>query len=139
MVLPMSGDRVNPVVMTPYPCTSSHCLRFSICDERPTPSVPSMTINFPLMSERSRYGTSMLRNLEPSLGDVIDLLSLGESRVVIAEFFSNNFPDNVLLFLDGKCRIHDGEFVFRGDLVVLLQDVRLEDAEAFTRIVAKAQ
>ena len=50
--------------MTAYPCTSSHSFSPMACVLRPQPSVPSMTINFPVHPSRGRYGIAcpMYRN-----------------------------------------------------------------------------
>jgi hypothetical protein len=42
-----SGERVQPVLLTAQPSSSSHGESRSICVERPTPSVPSMTMRCP--------------------------------------------------------------------------------------------
>ncbi len=53
IVSDISSERVQPVSMTPYPCTSSHSLRSVTCVERPTPSVPSIVISVPFRSRMS--------------------------------------------------------------------------------------
>ena len=51
---PTSFDRVHPVSSTPYPCTSSHPFSIAACVDRPVPSVPSITSNFPLHESTGR-------------------------------------------------------------------------------------
>src|ERR1700693_998645 len=51
MPSPASGERVMPVSSTACPCSSSQGFKRLICVLRPTPSVPSITINLPLRSE----------------------------------------------------------------------------------------
>src|SRR5882724_9861936 len=57
MPLPTSPERVRPVSSTARPCCSSHSFSMPICVERPTPSVPSMTMSLPTRSCRSRPGS----------------------------------------------------------------------------------
>src|SRR6185295_2978775 len=94
-----------------------------MCVDRPTPSVPSMAISFPLRSLGFRYVKPSPKYCASTMGS--------PSWFVVLERLSYELAHLVLLRFDIFRRIHRNELKLVDDLLVLGQDVRLEDAEAF--------
>src|SRR4026209_1235279 len=114
IVLDMRLERVQPVVMSPYPCTSSHSCNISMCVERPTPSVPSMAMSFPLRSLGFRYVKPSPKYCASTMGT--------PPWFVIFERLSHEPAHVVLLGLDIFRGVHLDELKLIDDLVVLVQD-----------------
>src|SRR6185503_12383063 len=94
-----------------------------MCVERPTPSVPSMAMSFPLRSLGFRY-------VKPSPKYCASTMSTSP-WFVIFERLSHEPAHVVLLGFDIFRGVHRDELKLIDDLVVLVQDARLEEAEAF--------
>src|SRR6185436_10552293 len=129
IVLDMRLERVQPVVMTPYPCTSSHSCNISMCVERPTPSVPSMAMSFPLRSLGFRYVKPSPKYCASTMGS--------PSWFVIFERLSHELAHLVLLGFDVFRRIHRNELKLVDDLLVLGQDIGLKNTEAFGDVLGQ--
>src|SRR5262245_9195622 len=97
-----------------------------MCVERPTPSVPSMAISFPLRSLGFRYVKPSPKYCASTMG--------APSWFVIFERLSDEPAHLVLLGFDVYCSIHRDELLLIDDLFVLGEDSRLEDAEAFGHV-----
>src|SRR4029077_16316907 len=97
-----------------------------MCVERPTPSVPSMAMSFPLRSLGFRYVKPSPKYCASTMGS--------PSWFVIFERLSHELAHVVLLGFDVFRRIHRDELKLVDDLLVLSQDARLEDAEAFGHV-----
>src|ERR1041385_1663948 len=97
-----------------------------MCVERPTPSVPSMAISFPLRSLGFRYVKPSPKYCASTMGP--------PSWFIVFERLSHELAHLVLLSLDVFRRIHRNELVLIDDLVVLSQDIGLEDAETFGHV-----
>src|SRR5438128_185628 len=65
--LPAKAERVMPVSNTAWPLFSNHCFSRVMCVERPTPSVPSSTMSFPLSSSRSMPGSPSAKKLNRAI------------------------------------------------------------------------
>src|SRR4029077_2724027 len=97
-----------------------------MCVERPTPSVPSMAMSFPLRSLGFRYVKPSPKYCASTMG--------ASSWFVIFERLSYELAHVVLLGFDVFCRIHRDELKLIDDLLVLSQDARLEDAKTFGHV-----
>src|SRR5262245_57717288 len=127
IVSDISSERVQPVSMTPYPCTSSHCLSRVIWVVRPTPSVPSMVMRAPLRSSMRAYGRpwpkNVLRGLmrpPPPRGGSSGL----PGRLVVQ--LGHQVAHVALLRVDAARAVDDAEVVLLRQAVVLLEDAPLE-------------
>src|SRR6266513_4636917 len=94
-----------------------------MCVERPTPSVPSIAMSFPLRSLGFRFVKPSPKYRASTMG--------APSWFVIFERLSYELAHNVLLGFDVFHRIHCDELILIDDLLVLRQEGGLEDAEAF--------
>src|SRR5438045_1905163 len=110
-----------------------------MCVDLPTPSVPSMTMSFPLISLTSRYGSPAPKNVFFLFDIDILLPTRPGKRPVILEAFLDNLAHNGLLLLNRQRSIEHGKVAFDRDAVVLLDDLGLEELETFTRIIAQAE
>src|SRR5262245_54073120 len=78
------GERVHPVLLTAQPSSSSHGDSRSICVERPTPSVPSITIRWPGSEPIVTYGRPWPYQDLLRFAAAADILRVLRSRTVVA-------------------------------------------------------
>src|SRR6185503_12941063 len=97
-----------------------------MCVERPTPSVPSMAMSFPLRSLGFRYVKPSPKYCASTMG--------APPWFVIFERLSHEPAHLVLLSFDVYRPIHRDELILIDNFFVLVQDARLEDAEAFCHV-----
>src|SRR5437667_7866586 len=138
IVLLIRGDRVQPVVITPYPLISSQRRMSSICVDRPTPSVPSITMSFPFISPTSRYCRPVPKNRFLSDIHILLLLEIGHGFVIF-QLYSNYLANLLLLPLNRGRAVDDGEVEFTRDFIVFVEDFGLEEFEALAGIIAQAE
>src|SRR5258708_33963593 len=133
MVSESSGECVHPVLLTAYPCTSSHGRSNSICAERPTPSVPSIAIKCPGSRFFVTYGRpcpyqalSWLR-----CGAIFSVSSL---EIVVAKYFLDHRAHDLLLIGDLGSRVNRTHPELSRQLIVNFEYAALEHAETLDRI-----
>src|SRR5262245_51899524 len=128
MVSERSGERVQPVLLTAWPWSSSQGCSNSICVERPTPSVPSITMRCPGSEPTLRYGS-------PCPYQVFDFLplrgTLAPARALIApQHLVHHAADGLLLARYVARRVDDSEAELHRELIVYVEHATLEEAEA---------
>src|SRR6267143_40645 len=138
IALLIRGERVQPVVTTPYPLISSQRRMSSICVDRPTPSVPSITMSFPFISLTSTYCRPVPKNRFLSDIHILLLLEIGHGAVVF-QLLSDDLANLLLLPLNRRGAVDDGEVEFTRDLIVLVEDFGLKEFEALAGIAAQAE
>src|SRR3990170_2181776 len=139
IVFPMSGERVQPVVITPKPLTSSHFLRSSIWVDLPTPSVPSITMSFPVRSARLWYGIPSPKKLI-LLPDIYCLRSLQKRRgPELFEPLAHDITHHGLLFFYRQGSVNDGQSIFLSQPFVFFEYPALKKNEALFPVFAQAE
>src|SRR6185369_3300930 len=128
MPRPASTERVMPVSSTACPRDSSHCRSRAICVERPTPSVPSMTINLPLYSSFSIPGS----------GVPYDCFLLMGPGPPVLQMLANQHAHLALLSFDRSAGIYHCQPKLRHHAIVFFQNLPLKDLKAVFRIVGPA-
>src|SRR5438093_2634640 len=133
MVSESSGERVQPVLLTAQPSSSSQGRRSSIWVERPTPSVPSIAIRCPGRGGIFRYGRPLPYQRLPALAGAIPALRC-EGALVPAEHLLHHAADDALLRRDVAGRVDHAEVELPRELVIDVEDAALEEPEALHRV-----
>src|SRR6185503_5323986 len=139
MVSASSGERVQPVLLTAHPSSSSHGERRSIWVERPTPSVPSMTIRCPGSTPMFTYGSPYPNQDLPRFPPPPRIVDLGRPWPRVSLQHPLHLTANgLLLGRDVGGRIDHAHTELRGDLVVVVEHAALEEPEAVDGIGGQA-
>src|SRR3977135_2323512 len=107
----------------------------SICVDRPTPSVPSITMSLPFISLTSTYCRPVPKNRFSADIHILLLLEIGHGAVIF-QFLPDDLTNLLLLPLNRRGAVDDGEVEFARDLIVLFEDFRLKEPEALAGVIA---
>src|SRR6185503_17541786 len=139
MVSASSGERVQPVLLTAHPSSSSHGERRSIWVERPTPSVPSMTIRCPGSTPIVTYGSPYPNQDLPRFAPPPRIVGLRRPWPLVSlQHPLHLTADEFLLRRDVGGRIDHAQTELRRDLVVVVENAALKEPKAVDGIGGEA-
>src|SRR5215468_7643393 len=159
MSRPTRFDRRSPLVCTAKPSDSSHSCSKAICVERPEPSIPSMTTNWPVMSCGSKptkdspkkcceslpssgafaKGTASVATRGAGFSFSCSGILFGflhaRSKPFQVDFRGHNVAHLLLQLVYWNRAIEHDEIVGIDHAVILLQDTRLKQPKAFGAVI----